>query len=276
MLRFTSACVPIVAFLVALPAAHAQGAGEPVATVNGAPIAQSTFQQALQRALGQGGADTPELRAALKSQLIARELFVQEARKRNLDGDPLVIAAVEEARTNAMVTLYLNQAIKPQQVTDADVRAQYEKIKAALGPEEYKLRVIVARDKARAEEALAAARLGQSFAGIAQQYSVAPSARRGGEIDWVSFKSPAREGETSGLPLGVAQAVERMKQGDVSDPQPFNNQWLIVRLDEKRPTVVPAFEQARPALRNMLAARALERATTELVRTLVNGAKITQ
>jgi len=156
------------------------------------------------------------------------------------------------------------------------VRAQYEKIKASLGPEEYKLRVIVTRDKARAEEALAAARLSQTFAGIAQQYSVAPSARRGGEIDWVSFKSPAREGETSGLPLVVAQAVERMKQGDVSDPLPFNNQWLVVRLDEKRPTVVPAFEQARPALQNMLAARALERATSELVRTLVKGAQITQ
>ncbi len=276
MLRFTSACVPIVAFLVALPAAHAQGAGESVATVNGAPIAQSTFRKALQGALNRGGADTPELRAAVKSQLIARELFAQEAKKRNLDRDPLVVDAIEEARTNAMVTLFLNQAIKPQPVTEADVRAQYEKIRAMLGPVEYKLRVVVTRDKARAEEALAAARLGQPFAGIAQQFSVAPSARRGGEIDWVSFRSPVREGETSGLPLVVAQAVEQMKQGDVSGPLPFNNQWLIVRLDEKRPTVVPTFEQARPALQNMLAARALERATSDLVRTLVKDAQISQ
>jgi peptidyl-prolyl cis-trans isomerase C len=276
MLRLVLACVPIVWLLSALPAAHAQGSTEPVATVNGVPIAQSTFQQALQRALNQGSADTPELRAALKSQLIARELFVQEAQKQNLANDPLVIAAVEEARANAMVTLYLNQSIKPKPVTEADVRDQYEKIKATLGPEEYKLRIIVTRDKARVEEALAAARLGQPFAALAQQYSVVPSARRGGELDWVSFKSPAQEGKTSGLPLVVAQAVEKMRQGDVSDPLPFNKQWLIVRLEEKRPTVVPTFEQARPALHNMLAARALERATSDLVRTLVTGAKITQ
>jgi len=276
MLRFVFACVPIVVLLAALPDARAQGTAQPVATVNGVPIAQSTFQQALQRALNQGGTDTPELRGAVKSQLIARELFVQEAKKRSLDSDPLVVAAAEEARTNAMVTLFLNQAIKPQPITEADVRAQYEKIKGTLGPDEYKLRIIVTRDRARAEEALAAVRLGQPFAALAQQYSVAPSARRGGEIDWVSFKSPARDGETSGLPLVVAQAVERMKQGDVSDPLPFNNQWLVVRLEEKRPTVVPTFEQARPALHNMLAARALERATSELVRTLVNSAKITQ
>jgi parvulin-like peptidyl-prolyl isomerase len=276
MLRLVLACVSIVIALAALPDARAQGAAQPVATVNGVPIAQSTFNKALQGALNRGGTDTPELRAAVKSQLIARELFVQEAKKRSLDTDPLVVEAAEEARSNAMVTLFLNQAIKPQPVTEADVRAQYEKIKSTLGPEEYKLRIIVTRDKARAEEALAAARLSQPFAALAQQYSVAPSARRGGEIDWVSFKSPAQEGATSGLPLVVAQAVERMKQGDVSAPLPFNGQWLIVRLEEKRPTVVPTFEQARPALHNMLAARALERATSELVRTLVNGATITQ
>lgn len=276
MLRLVFACVSIVIFVAALPEAQAQGTAQPVATVNGVPIAQSTFNKALQGALNRGGADTPELRAAVKSQLIARELFVQEAKKRSLDTDPLVVEAAEEARSNAMVTLFLNQAIKPQPITEADVRAQYEKIKSTLGPEEYKLRIIVTRDQARAEEALAAARLGQPFAALAQQYSVAPSARRGGEIDWVSFKSPAKEGATSGLPLVVARAVERMKQGDVSDPLPFNDQWLIVRLEEKRPTVVPTFEQARPALHNMLAARALERATSDLVRSLVNSAKITQ
>ena len=276
MLRSALARLSIAALLAAFPAAHAQSADGPVATVNGVPITQAAFQQALTRAIGQGGADTPELRAAVKSQLIARELFAQEARKRKLADDPLVIAAVEEARTNAMVTLYLNQAIKPQPITEADVRAQYEKIRATLGPEEYKLRIIVTGDQAKAEEALAAARLGRPFAQLAQQYSIAPSARRGGELDWVSFKSPAKAGETSGLPLVVAQAVERMRQGDVSGPLAFDKQWLVVRLEEKRPTVVPTFEQARPALQNMLAARALERATTELVRTLVSGAKITQ
>lgn len=260
----------------AVPLAQAQGNTAPVATVNGVPISQATFEQALQRALNQGGIDTPELRAAVKSQLIARELFAQEARKRRLDRDPAVVAAVEEARVNAMVARYLNDAIKPKPVTEEDVRAQYERIRATLGPEEYKLRLIVTREKARAEEALAAARLGRSFAVLAQQYSIAPSARRGGELDWVSFKSPAAEGQTNGLPLVVAQAVEKMRQGDVSAVLPFDGQWLLVRLDEKRPTLVPTLEQARPALHNMLAARELERATTELVGALVKGAKITQ
>jgi peptidyl-prolyl cis-trans isomerase C len=276
MLRTALACFCFIAVLAGLPLARAQDANAPVATVNGVPIPQSTFQKALRAALNRGGQDTPELRAAVKNQLIARELFAQEAKKRKLDTDPRVVEAAEEARTNAMVTLYLNQVIKPQAATEADLHAQYEKIKASLGPDEYKLRIIVTHEKARAEEALAAARQGRPFAQLAQQYSVAPTARRGGELDWVSFKSPAREGETNGLPLAVAQAVERMKPGDVSDPLSVNNQWLIVQLEEKRPTVVMSFEQAKPALQRMLTARAVERATSELVRSLASGAKITQ
>ncbi|MCZ7565972.1 MAG: peptidylprolyl isomerase [Burkholderiales bacterium] len=266
----------LVLLAAALSAAHAQDTAKPVATVNGRPVSQAAFDQALARALNQGGVDTPALRAAVKSQLIARELFAQEAKKRQLDRDPAVAAAVEEARINAMVARYLNEAIRPKPVTEEDVRAQYERIKATLGPEEYKLRLIVSRDRARADEALAGARLGRSFAALAQQYSVAPSARRGGELDWVSFRSPATEGRTNGLPLVVAQAVEKMRQGDVSEVLPLNDQWLIVRLEERRPTVVPTFEQARAALRNMLAARELERATTELVGALVKEAQIAQ
>jgi peptidyl-prolyl cis-trans isomerase C len=276
MLRIVLACLSIFVTLAVFPVAHAQGAGAPVATVNGVPIAQSTFEKALRGALSRGAVDTPQLRAALKNQLIARELFAQEAKKRNLESDPRVAEAVEEARTNAMVTLYLNQVIKPAPVTDAELQAQYEKIKASLGPDEYKLRVIVTHEKARAEEALAAARQGRPFSQLAQQYSIAPTARRGGELDWVSFKSPAHEGETNGLPLAVAQAVERMKPGDVSDPLSANNQWLVVQLEEKRPTVVMTFEQAKPALQRMLAARAVERATSELVHSLASGAKITE
>jgi peptidyl-prolyl cis-trans isomerase C len=276
MLRIVLTCFSLIVCIAASPVARAQDAGAPVATVNGVPITQSTFQKALRGALGRGAADTPQLRAAVKNQLIARELFAQEAKKRNLESDPRVTEAVEEARTNAMATLYLNQVIKPEPVTDADLHAQYEKIKASLGPSEYKLRIIVTNDKARAEEALAAARSGRPFAQLAQQYSIAPTARRGGELDWVSFKSPVREGETNGLPLVVAQAVERMKPGDVSDILSFNKEWLVVQLEEKRPTVVMTFEQAKPALQRMLTARAVERATSELARSLASGAKITQ
>ena len=90
------------------PAAEKPAAAEkPLATVNGVPIKQSVFDQALKQAIAQGNPDTPQLREALKNQLVARELFLQEASKQGLDKDPEVLAAVEEAKRNAMVQRYL-------------------------------------------------------------------------------------------------------------------------------------------------------------------------
>jgi parvulin-like peptidyl-prolyl isomerase len=65
-----------------------------------------------------------------------------------------------------------------------------------------------------------------------------------------------------------------MTPGQVSGAIGVGDRWLIVKLEATRPTVVPSFEQAQAALAEMLAARELERATTELVGGLVRKAKI--
>jgi peptidyl-prolyl cis-trans isomerase C len=245
-----------------------------VALVNGEPITEAQFQRALERARSQGGVDSAALRAAVKSELIARALFAQAARQRKLHDDPVVLAAVEEARTNALVARYLTEAIRPRPITDEEARAQYDRIWATLGPEEYQLRLILVGDSARADEVLAAVKGGQPFAALAQHYSVAPSASQGGLLDWVSFKSPAAEGATGGLPLALAQAVETLRPGAVSGAIAFGDRWMIVKLEAKRPTMVPSFKQAKAALVDMLAVRELERATAELVDTLVKNATI--
>ena len=42
---------------------------------------------------------------------------------------------------------------------------------------------------------------------MARLYSGAPSAARGGALDWVSFKAPPTAGKTQGIPLAVAQTL---------------------------------------------------------------------
>jgi peptidyl-prolyl cis-trans isomerase C len=282
MTRFWGLCVRLsvrlliipMVLILAVPAARAQDRVPSIALVNGEPITEAEFQQALGRAVTQGGLDSPALRAAVKSQLIARALFAQAARQRKLDEDPAVLAAVAEARTNALVVRYLTEALPPRPIPDAEVRAEYDRIRATLGPEEYQLRLILVADRARADEVLAAVKRGQPFPALAQRYSIAPSAARGGALDWVSFTSPAAAGATGGLPLALAQAVETMRPGQVSGAIAFGDRWMIVQLAAKRPTTVPTFEQAQSALADMLAARELERATTALVGALVKNATI--
>jgi parvulin-like peptidyl-prolyl isomerase len=117
---------------------------------------------------------------------------------------------------------------------------------------------------------------GKDFPELARQWSLAPSATRGGELEWVSFKSPAKEGETNGLPMAIAQVVEKMQKGAVSNPIEVQGRWWLVKLDDTRPTKVPSFEEAKQSIRTMLTRQEAERATAELVNTLAKSAKITQ
>jgi EpsD family peptidyl-prolyl cis-trans isomerase len=249
---------------------------KPVAVVNGVPIKQSTLQFALQGAISQGNQDSPQLREALTKQLIARELFVQEAAKQGLDKDPDVLAIAEEAKRNAMIQRYLRGKVQPKAITDEDVKAHYDKVKATLGPKEYKMRVILVPNDQRAKDLREQLGKGKDFAELARQWSLAPSATRGGEVEWISFKTPVKEGETNGLPLPIAHVLEKLQKGAVSNPIEVQGKWWLVKLDDTRPTKVPSFDETKQSIRNMLSQQEAERATNELVNSLAKGAKISQ
>jgi parvulin-like peptidyl-prolyl isomerase len=257
--------------------AFAQETAKPVATVNGVPIRQKTLDQAVQHAIGKGNPDSPQLRETIRQQLIARELLVQEAAKQHLDKDPEVVAIAEEAKRTAMVQRYLRTTIKPGPVSEEAVKAYYEKSISGLGPREFKIRVIQLPNEVRAKDLLGQLAKGKDFAELARQWSLAPSSTRGGEIpEWVRFKSPPQEGQTYGLPLPIAQALEKMEKGKVSDPIGVAGRWWLVKVDDVRPTRVPSYEESKDSLLKMLSAQELERATSELIARLVKDAKITQ
>ncbi|MBC8845134.1 peptidyl-prolyl cis-trans isomerase, partial [Escherichia coli] len=70
--------------------------------------------------------DSPQIRQAIKNQLITRVLVQQAAEKANYADKPEVKAAVQQAKTNAEVQLYLRDNVKPEPVTDEQVKARYD------------------------------------------------------------------------------------------------------------------------------------------------------
>ncbi|WP_175824183.1 peptidyl-prolyl cis-trans isomerase [Burkholderia sp. BCC0419] len=252
---------------------HAQTAAT-VATVNGTPITQADVDTLL-RASGQP--DSPQIRQAIKNQLITRVLVQQAAEKANYADKPEVKAAMQQAKVTAEVQLYLRDNVKPEPVTDEQVKARYDELVAALGKNEYKPRVIVVKDAVAAATVLSELKAGKSFDGLARQYSLAPSRDTGGELPWVSFNTPAAEGKTAGLPLPVAQALEKLTVGAATkDSIPVDGARAIVKLDAKRPTQVPGFETAKPTLQQQLQAIAAEKASAQMIGNLLKDAKITQ
>jgi peptidyl-prolyl cis-trans isomerase C len=249
-----------------------------VAIVNGVSISQAQLENAL-RASRQP--DTPQIRQAIRQELIARELFRQNAEKQHYDTKPEVQEVVNAAKVNAETQLYLKDNIHPEPVTDAQVKARYDDIVGSLGKEEYKPRIISVVDEATANTVLAQLKAGSAFDALARQYSVAPSKAAGGEMAWISFKLPFEEGKTQGLPLPVAQAVAQLPAGAVTPvaipvTQGSGTLYVIAKLDAKRPTVVPGFDQARDTIRQQLQALAVEKASAQFVAGQLKDATIQQ
>ena len=102
------------------------------------------------------------------------------------------------------------------------------------------------RDAATVTNVLSELTAGKAFDGLVRQYSIAPRRDAGGELPWVSLRTPATEGKTSGLPVAIALALDKLPAGAVTPgPIPVDGVRAIVKLDANWPTQVPASNARR-------------------------------
>lgn len=243
-------------------------------SVNGTPIPETAVMLALEQA---ELPDTSKTRDAVTQQLITQELFRQEALKdRALNAQPEVQRALNEARANLLTRAWLQAHLKPEPVTEAQVKARYEAIVADLGEKDYKPRVIAVADQAAVNSVLTRLKGGEDFAKVAQTDSLAANKDGGGAMDWVNLKTPVQEGKTGGLPFPLAQALVALPSGGVSAPVVWNDRYFVMKLDDVRLTKVPPFDAVKPRLREALEAQAVGQAEEALAKQLRVKAKITQ
>lgn len=254
-------------------ALQAASGGEPVAIVEGVAIPASDLERALRQQAALGRQDTPELRARLREDLIARELLYQEAVRRQLDRNPAFVAALESARKEALGGVLL-QTVQPPPISDEQVRQAYDRAAAGRHPEDFRLRAIVVVDEARARQVRSALARGGAFEELAAQHSTLPSARNGGDLGWLNVR--AESSERSGpLPAPVAAAARGLSKGGFSAPvADGQGRWWLVRLEESRPATVAPFEKVAPQLRASLETTARAGAARSLVTQLRQGAKV--
>jgi peptidyl-prolyl cis-trans isomerase C len=244
------------------------------AIVNGVSIPQTQLDAAVKESRQP---DTAQLRQAIKQQLIAREVFKQNAEKAHYGDRPEIKEAIENVKTNAEVQLYLKDSVHPASVSDQEVKARYDQAVSLLGKEEYRASLISVADTATSHIVLGKLKSGASFEALAQQYSVAPSKSNGGALPWVSIKVPVTEGNTAGLPLSVAQALTEMRVGATSKQSiEAGTMRVILKLNEKRPTEVPTFEKSQAAIRQQLEASATQKAVEAFVTAQVQKASVQQ
>ena len=117
-------------------AVHAQSAGT-MARVNGVAIPQSRLDFMVKASGMQGQEDGPELRKALRENLITEEILAQEAVKKGLDRNPDVIAQIEIAKQAALIRAFQADYIENNKVNDDTLRREYDMLKVQMGDKEY-------------------------------------------------------------------------------------------------------------------------------------------
>ena len=223
----------------ALMSASASAAGAFV-TVNGVAISQNLANVFIAEQRAQGAPDTPELKSAVREELIRRELLIQEVKKAGIDKRPDVAAQAEAARQAFFVRAYIEEYVKKNPITDAQLKSEYDKIKAQLGSTEYKARHILVASEDDAKGIIAELGKGGKFEDLAKK-SIDPGSKdNGGDLDWASagnFVKPFSDALTG---LSKGKFTETPVKSDFG--------YHVILLEDTRPLKVPDFEEVKPRL----------------------------
>ena len=238
-----------------------------VATVNGQVITDTMFEQNLRANLAQGAKDTPQLRQAVKEELINRELMAQQAEKLGLDKTPEAKLQLKQLRENLLVEMLLAQTLKQNPITEEEVRADYNRqlnqLSQAGGIQQYKISVIVVPSENEAKDIVARLNRGVSFAALAKERSIDASKANGGLVGWILANqvNPA-----------LGETIVKMNKGSYSAPIATGEGWNIVKVDEKRPFKAPTLEESKNGIVQLL----VQQRRAQLIQQLRSEGKIVQ
>lgn len=243
--------------LIAMSAAPAFA--QNVATVNGKAIPASKVEQIVKQVVAQGKqADSPQLREAIKRDLIAREVMIQEADKQGFSNRAEVKAALENARQSIVINAMLADYIRKNPVKDAEAKAEYDKYKAQVGDKEYHARHILVQTEEEAKAVIAKLKAGSKFEDLAKAQSKDGSAANGGDLDWASPANYVPE---------FSKAMVALQKGGVTDT-PVKTQFgfHVIKLEDTRAAKIPAFEEVKQQVTESLQQRKLQQFREELMK----------
>ncbi|MBU3610813.1 peptidylprolyl isomerase [Polynucleobacter wuianus] len=224
--------------LIAAPAL-AQNA----AIVNGKAIPKAQLDKLVQKS---GQPDNPQVRDQAREMLVTRELILQEANNRGVIQKESVREQLEQSRVGILVAAVFEDYVEKEGVTEAELKAAYESVKAQYTGKEYHVEHILVEKESDAKAIIAQLKAGSNFEEIAKAKSKDPgSAPNGGDLGWVTEKSLVPE---------FSKAMVQLKPGQVSD-KPVKSQfgWHIIKMVDSRDVKAPSFDELKDQLKQMIA-----------------------
>lgn len=235
------------AAIPATPAASTAAAPAGVAaTVNGTPISTATVDMMVKERTAQGQPDTPELRKAIIDNLAMQTLVANEGVKKGLDKSDDVTRQLELIKQSMTANAFIQDWIKSNPVTDAQIKAEYDKMVTSAGGNEYKARHILVKEEADAKAIIAKLNKDvKAFAGLAKEKSMDPGSKvNGGDLGWFNPASMVPE---------FGAAVAKLEKGKFTT-EPVKSQfgYHVIMLEDSRPITPPPLEQVKDQIKQQL------------------------
>jgi peptidyl-prolyl cis-trans isomerase C len=212
------------------------------ATVNGTTISQRMVDVIAKRSANAGKPDTPEARATIIDQLALQIVLADEALKKGLDKSPDVIEQMAALRQSVLATAYIEDYLKTNPVSDQEVQAAYDRIKATITGNEYKARHILVAKESDAKDIIAKlTKNPASFEKLASERSTDQGSKdRGGDLGWLDPNQMAPE---------FSAALAKLEKGKVTEePVKSDYGYHVILLEDVKPIEAPPLEEVKVQL----------------------------
>jgi peptidyl-prolyl cis-trans isomerase C len=226
--------------------AVSQGAvAQNIAIVNGKAVPTARMEALAQQVARSGRPVTPEMQGQMREEIIAREIFVQEAQARGLDATDDYKNQLDLTRQSILIRELFADFQKKNPVTDEETKAEYDKFASANAGKEYRARHILVEKEDQAKALITQLKKGAKFEDLAKKNSKDPgSGANGGDLDWANASSYVKE---------FSDALVALSKGKMTDT-PVKTQFgfHIIRLDDLREAQLPKYEDVKPQIAQQL------------------------
>ena len=225
-------------------------------TVNGKPIPKSRVDFIVKQRASQGQPDSEQTRRQILDNLITQEVVAQEADRKGFAKSADVRAQLDLMRQQVLVQALIQDYLKQHPVTDEEMKAEYEKVKAARGDKEYKARHILVDKEPEAKDIIAQLKKGAKFEDLAKQSKDPGSKDKGGDLDWNPPSTYVKP---------FAEALAKLEKGKFTET-PVQTQfgWHVIQLDDVRTLPFPPFDTVKQQLHSRMQEQEVQKYVSEL------------
>jgi peptidyl-prolyl cis-trans isomerase C len=255
-----SAAGAALAGMLTLAACNAE---DNVAIVNGVPIPQARMEYVVKSQVQQGQQDNEQLRKQVKDVLITRELLAQAAVQKGLDKSPEVQTGVDMARQEFLIRAYFDDFIKNNAVTDEELKAEYERVKAQQSGggerKEYHARHILMKDEKAAKAVLAQVNKAKAknFATLAKAKSEDNGSKaEGGLLEWSDGSNFVPEFGAALVKLNKGEWTKQLVKTQYG--------YHIILVEDIRELQFPPFDQVKDRIGQQVMAEKRDKAIEAL------------